>query len=58
MKVKVCENCQHYRRKVWSSYYNPNNYHAIGMTHAFGYCAKLKDRCLKVKKCEEQPSDS
>lgn len=53
MKVSVCEKCKYYQRRVWSSYYKPNNYHAIGVSHAYAYCSKNKERCLKVKKCLE-----
>ena len=52
MKVKDCEHCEYYKRKVWSSYYKPSNYHAIGVSHAYAYCEKHKSRCLNIKKCE------
>ena len=51
MKVSKCEKCQHYQRKVWSTYRKPKNYHAIGVSHAYAYCTKHKDRCLKIKHC-------
>lgn len=52
MKVRICEKCQYYQRKVWSHLYEPSNYHTIGMSHAYGFCQKYKKRCLSVKKCE------
>lgn len=54
MKVKDCKGCEHCRRKVWSSYYKPMDYHAIGMTHAYAYCEKYKDRVLNVKCCKRE----
>lgn len=51
MKVDYCKNCQHYKRKVWSSYYKPAGYHAIGVSHAYAYCERHKTRCLEVKNC-------
>ena len=53
MKVSNCQKCKHYRRRVWSSRHQPTNYHAIGMSHAYGYCEKHKTRCLQVKGCKE-----
>lgn len=53
MKVRECEKCKYYKRKRWSHYYKPNNYHGIGMSHAYGYCEKCKKRCLEVKNCAE-----
>lgn len=53
MKVKECEKCEYYERRRWSHIYYPNGYHAIGMTHAFGYCTKHKRKCREVKKCKE-----
>ena len=52
MTVKKCEKCLYYQRKTWSQYYKPNNYHAIGFSHAYGYCKKHNQRCLEIKKCE------
>lgn len=54
MKVKDCEKCKHYQRKTWSTSYKPAGYHAIGVTHAYGYCLLHKCRCLKVKNCERK----
>lgn len=54
MLVKDCERCKYCERKVWSHYYVPNNYHPIGMSHAYAYCRKHKQRVSKVKKCEEK----
>lgn len=57
MKVKDCKDCPYLKRKVWSQYYKPNGYHAIGMSHAYAYCEKYKQRVLEVKKCEEQQNE-
>lgn len=51
MKVKNCRNCKHCIRKVWSSSYKPLNYHTIGVSHAYAYCALKKTRVLSVKSC-------
>ena len=56
MKVKQCERCEKYERRVWSQYYEPRNYHPIGMSHAYGYCKRYKIRCLLVKKCYKEVS--
>lgn len=53
MKVQDCKNCEYCKRKTWSTYYKPNNYHAIGVSHAYAYCDKYKKRVLEVKKCDE-----
>ena len=50
MKVSICEKCPFYQRRTWSSYYEPKNYHAIGISHAYGYCKHAGKRCLEVKK--------
>ena len=52
MRVKDCANCPHRRRRVWSQYYKPNGYHAIGMSHAYAYCTKNDKRVSDVKKSE------
>jgi len=52
MKVSKCERCKHYKRRVWSQRYEPTNYHAIGMSHAYGYCTAHKRRCREVRKSE------
>jgi len=54
MNVKQCEACEHYRRITWSAPYQPKGYHTIGMTHAYGYCALHKKRCLNIKKCNNK----
>jgi hypothetical protein len=56
MRVSDCEQCEYFRRMVWTKYYQPVNYHAIGINHAYGYCVKEHKRCLDVtrKECEEQ----
>lgn len=52
MKVSFCEKCPHFKVGRWVTYYQPNNYHAIGITHKYGYCMWYKKRCLEIKKCE------
>lgn len=54
MKVKECKKCPHCERRVWSSYYEPKNYHPIGMSHAYAYCKKHKKRVLHVRSCDER----
>ncbi len=54
MKVKDCEKCKHHERRTWSDYYQPMNYHAIGMNHAYAYCKKHGCRCLEVKGCKDR----
>lgn len=49
MKVSVCRKCRHFRKHRWSQYYEPRNYHPIGMSHVYGYCAYMKRRCSDVK---------
>ena len=53
MRVKDCNGCEHCKRKVWSDYYKPTNYHAIGMSHAYAYCEKYKERVLNIKGCKQ-----
>lgn len=55
MKCGICEKCPFYQRRKWSKRYEPNNYHAIGMSFAYGYCKLLQKRCGKVAKkdCNE-----
>lgn len=52
MKVKDCRECKHYSYRRWSLSYQPANYHAIGMSHAYGYCKQYDMRCANVKKCK------
>ena len=52
MKVNDCKNCPYFKIGRWVTYHQPNNYHAIGITHRYGYCKKYKQRCLKIKNCE------
>ena len=52
MRVKDCQNCPKCKRKVWSSYHVPLNYHPIGMSHAYAFCNLHKKRVRDVKKCE------
>jgi len=51
MKVRDCKKCVYCKRKTWTSYYKPLNYHAIGMTHAYHYCERYKKKCLDIKGC-------
>ena len=53
MKVNDCKKCIFCKRKTWTHYYKPINYHPIGITHAYAYCEKHKKRVSKVNKCEE-----
>lgn len=53
MKVSECRGCKHCVRRVWTDYYKPLSYHAIGINHAYAYCQKHKARVLEVKKCDE-----
>lgn len=57
MRVKDCQGCKHYKRICWSHSYQPINYHAIGMSHAYAYCEKHGCRCLEVKRCKEKISE-
>ena len=54
MKVSICENCKHCKKKGWSSYYKPAGYHAIGVPHTYRFCELHKSRCLDIKHCEAQ----
>lgn len=54
MKVKDCRHCKHCQRRTWSQYVKPNNFHAVGFTHAYAYCTKHQARVSEVKKCKEQ----
>ena len=49
MKVSVCRKCRYFRERRWSQRYEPRDYHAIGMTHIYGYCALNKRRCMEVR---------
>ena len=52
MKVKKCIGCPKCKRKTWTSYFKPKNYHAIGIKHAYAYCDYHKKRVSYVTKCE------
>ena len=54
MRVKDCANCTRCKRRTFSTYHVPKNYHPIGMTHAYAYCEKHRKRVAAVKKCEEK----
>lgn len=51
MKVSYCRKCKYYKRCTWSSYYKPAGYHAIGVSHAYGFCTNYNKRCLQIKQC-------
>lgn len=51
MKVSICEDCPYSERRVWSQYYKPNGYHAIGMSHAYRYCTFHGKRCSEIRGC-------
>ena len=57
MKVSECEKCKHCKTGKWSTYYKPNGYHAIGISHRYRYCSLHEKRCLDVKKCNERNTD-
>lgn len=57
MQVRKCKECNHYERRRWAQYYEPANYHAIGFTHAYGYCKKYGKRCSDVTNCAEVKSN-
>lgn len=53
MKVMDCKKCKHCKRKAWSQYYRPGNYHPIGMSHVYHWCEKYQKRILDIKKCND-----
>lgn len=55
MRVKDCEKCEYCQRRTYSTYYEPTNYHPIGMTHAFAYCSFHQRKVRDVKKCVKLP---
>ena len=52
MRVKDCQKCKYYKRRTWSHKHYSANYHPVGMTHAYGFCEKHKERCLLIKRCQ------
>ena len=52
MKVSICQKCPHYKRKRWTHRHQSANYHAIGMTHAYGYCEEWGKRCSEVSNAD------
>lgn len=56
MRVRECRKCRFFRERRWSQYYEPKNYHAIGFTHKYGYCALMKQRCTEVKTIDCTPN--
>lgn len=57
MKVSDCRQCKFCTRRTWSHYYKPNNYHAIGMSHAYAFCERYGKRAANVKHCETVRND-
>ena len=51
MRVKDCTGCLYLERKTWSHECQPENYHKIGMTHAYAYCNVFGKRVSKVYRC-------
>lgn len=51
MKVSECTGirCSYCERRRWSHVHESANYHAIGMTHAYMFCAYVGKRCSQVK---------
>ena len=58
MKVSVCRKCRHFRERRWSHRYEPRDYHPIGMTHVYAYCALRKLRCADVNERECTPNQT
>lgn len=58
MKVENCRGCPEMERRVWTQYYKPDGYHAIGMNHAYAWCAAYRKRCSDVGKCEYKKGDN
>ena len=56
MKVSICRKCRYFRERRWSHRYEPRDYHPIGMTHVYGYCAYMKKRCAEVKRTNCTPN--
>lgn len=54
MKVGECRDCKYCVRRCWTQYYQPKNYHAIGMTHAYAFCKKHDRRVSEIKSCDEK----
>lgn len=50
MKREDCKSCEFFRERRWVQRYEPNNYHAIGMTHIYGWCDKYGERLVFIKK--------
>jgi len=58
MKVSVCRKCRYFRERRWSARYEPRDYHPIGMTHVYGYCAFRMLRCADVKEKDCLPNQT
>lgn len=58
MKVGICRKCRYFRERRWSQYYKPRDYHPIGMTHVYAYCARWKKRCTEIKDTDCTPGQT
>lgn len=52
MRVKDCDGCPFFQRLTWDQRYQPKNYHAVGFSHAYGWCKLKSKRVANVKKRE------
>ena len=52
MRVKDCKGCPFFQRLTWDQRYQPKNYHAVGFSHAYGWCKLNSKRVVNVKKSE------
>lgn len=52
MRVSDCRKCEFHSERRYSTYYEPRNYHPIGMSHRYAFCELTKKRCSDVKNSE------
>jgi len=52
MRVSDCRKCEFHSERRYSTYYEPRNYHPIGMSHRYAFCELTKRRCSDVKDSE------
>lgn len=52
MRVSNCRKCEFHSERRYSTYYEPRNYHPIGMSHRYAFCELTKRRCSDVKDSE------
>lgn len=52
MKVDNCKKCVYCKRKKYSTYHTPKNYHPIAISHVYHFCELFYKKCLDVKKSE------